>query len=72
MMSKLDLPPHLLDQMKEGKAIFFWAEASHACKSADGTKLALTGAQLKELSLCHARREQVQGGKAFECAWATA
>lgn len=61
-MSKLDLPPHLLDQIKEGKAILFLgAGASYGCKSADGTKSALTGPQLgKKLA------DRFLGGKRAE------
>ena len=46
-MAKLDLSPHLLDQIREGKAILFLgAGASYGCKSADGKTFALTGQQL--------------------------
>jgi thioredoxin-like negative regulator of GroEL/cold shock CspA family protein len=61
-MPQLDLPPHLLEQIKGGKAILFLgAGASYGCKSADGAKSALTGPQLgKKLA------DKFLGGKRAE------
>ncbi|MEO7067287.1 MAG: SIR2 family protein [Rhodanobacter sp.] len=59
MSTKMDLSPRLLDQVKEGKAILFLgAGASYGCKSADGTKEALTG-----LGLGKALADRFLGGR---------
>jgi hypothetical protein len=47
MSGKISLPPRLIDQIKNGKAILFLgAGASYGCRSRDGAKEALMGNQL--------------------------